>query len=356
MIENNRLLKAIFREKVDRTPVWIMRQAGRYLPEYRRLRTKVTDFLTLCKTPHLACEVTLQPIQRYPLDAAIVFSDILTIPDALGLGLHFIEQEGPCFQKPIRSANDIRQLPSIDPETELDYVMNAIRLTKAELANKIPLIGFAGSPWTLATYMVEGKSSKQFTEIKRLLYSEPSLLEQLLQHLTHVTADYLNAQINAGVDAVMLFDTWGGLLSPEHYLRYSLSYMQAIIQKINLSQTPRTVPIILFSKNAGSHLANMADSGCHVIGLDWCADLQHARKTVGHKVALQGNLDPTALYGNKEQIRSEVMKVLSAYGSGPGHIFNLGHGILPDISPEKVDYMIEAVHEFSPDLIEGVQR
>ena len=348
MIENNRLLKAIFREKTDRTPVWIMRQAGRYLPEYRHIRNKVNNFLTLCKTPELACEVTLQPIKRYPLDAAIVFSDILTIPDALDLGLHFIEHEGPCFQKPIRTANDIHQLPRIDPEIDLGYVMDTIRLTKAALANKIPLIGFAGSPWTLATYMIEGKSSKQFTEIKRLLYSDPSLLEQLLQHLTQATVDYLNAQIKAGVDAVMLFDTWGGLLSPEHYLRYSLSYMQAIIKKINSIQTNRVVPIILFTKNAGAHLEYMAESGCHAIGLDWCADLQQARKTVGHKVALQGNLDPTALYGNKEQIRSEVMKVLTAYGSGSGHIFNLGHGILPDVPPEKVDYMIEAIHEFSP--------
>jgi len=345
---NDRFLKALAHQKLDRTPIWIMRQAGRYLPEYRELRNKVKDFLTLCKTPELATRVTLQPVQRFPLDAAIVFSDILTIPDALGLGLHFVENEGPQFRRPLRTAKDIEQLPKIDPETELRYVMDTIRMTKHELSTRLPLIGFAGSPWTLATYMVEGKGSKQFNEIKRLLYCEPALLHQLLSHLTQATIDYLNAQIAAGVDALMIFDTWGGLLSQTHYFSYSLNYMQKIIQALLLKQPHKKIPIILFTKNGGLHLDEMAETGCDAIGLDWLADLQHARQRVGHRVALQGNLDPATLYANQPTIRSEVANVLRAYGKGSGHIFNLGHGIPPDVHPDKVGFLIEAIHELSP--------
>jgi len=350
VLDNDRLLRALLRKPVDRTPVWIMRQAGRYLPEYRAIRKKIKDFLTLCKTPELATEITLQPIERFPLDAAIIFSDILTIPDAFGLGLQFIEGEGPRFQKTVRSLDAVRALPRIDPEVELRYVMDAIRFTQQSLASRLPLLGFSGSPWTLATYMVEGKSSKQFTEVKRLLFQNPTLLHQLLSHLTSAVTDYLNAQIAAGVDAVMIFDTWGGLLSPTQYAEFSLDYMKQIVNNLNrvhhLKQAK--IPVILFTKNGGLHLDGLVETGCDAIALDWTADLHRARQQVGSKVALQGNLDPSALYGSPLSIYHAVRQILDQFGQGTGHVFNLGHGIHPDIDPEHVSAMIEAVRDLSP--------
>lgn len=348
MLVNDRLIRAIFRQKVDRTPVWMMRQAGRYLPEYREVRKKAGDFLSLCKNPELACQVTLQPIERYPLDAAIIFSDILTIPDAFGLGLQFVEGEGPCFNNPIRTSQAITSLPQLNSEVELAYVMDAIRMTKKALGNKIPLIGFAGSPWTLACYMIEGSASKNFNEIKRFLYRDPLLLHQLLIHLSHATTDYLNAQVNAGVDVLMIFDTWGGLLSRSDYLEFSLRYMQKIIQGLKPLQKKQKVPVIIFTKNGGLHLDEISRIGCDAIGLDWMADLQEARQKVGDRVALQGNLDPAALYADPDAIKQSVKRVLESFGQGSGHIFNLGHGISPDVNPSHVAAMIDAVQELSP--------
>lgn len=344
MQHEHRLMKALFRQPVDKTPVWIMRQAGRYLPEYRALRKRVPDFLTLCKTPELACEVTVQPLNRFALDAAIIFSDILTIPDAYGLGLHFVENEGPIFKNPIRTLSDIEQLPILDPEQELGYVMNAVKMTKSALSNKVPLIGFAGSPWTIATYMIEGKSSKNFSKIKSWVYGNADALHKLLNHLSTTIIDYLNSQIAAGADVVMLFDTWGGILGHTEYLEFSLQYMQKIVLGI---KNIKTVPIILFTKNGGQHIIDMANTGCDAIGLDWTADLTLAKQSVGHKVALQGNLDPAILYADSKRIQYEVKKVLQQFGSGAGHIFNLGHGIYPDVDPDKVTIMIETVHNYS---------
>lgn len=342
MNTQHRLIKALFREPVDCTPVWIMRQAGRYLPEYRQLRAEAKSFLALAKTPEWACRATLQPIARFPLDAAIIFSDILTIPDALGLGLHFREGEGPQFERPLRTEADIRALGTVDPEIELRYVMDAIRMTVHELDDKVPLIGFAGSPWTLATYMVEGGASKQFDIIRSMLYQDPKALHTLLEHLRHTITQYLNAQIKAGASAVMLFDTWGGILSKDHYLAFSLHYMQGIIEGLQ-----RGVPVIVFTKNGGQHLTEIAGTGCTAIGLDWLANLKEAKRLVGHQVALQGNLDPAALYGDATCVQAEVKKVLAQFDGDTGHIFNLGHGIHPDVQPEKVAVMIESVHNFS---------
>jgi uroporphyrinogen decarboxylase len=340
----HRLIRALFRQPVDRTPVWIMRQAGRYLPEYLEVRKKAKDFLTLCKTPELACQVTLQPLSRFPLDAAIIFSDILTIPDAFNMGLYFAEGEGPRFLKPICNAADIVKLPDLDPEIELRYVMDAIRMAKRELNNKVPLIGFAGSPWTIATYMIEGQSSKSFSKIKKMLYSEPKLLHQLLSKLSTNITRYINAQIMAGADAVMLFDTWGGILSYENYLEFSLQYMEDIVKNTLRVNGDKKVPIILFTKNSGQALEAIAATGCDALGIDWTTSLSRARHLVGMKVALQGNLDPAVLYAEPDCIQKEVNRVLAEYGSGSGHVFNLGHGINPDTDPEKLATMINAVH------------
>lgn len=336
----HRLIRAFLREPVDMTPVWLMRQAGRYLPEYRETRKKAGNFLTLCKTPELACEVTLQPLQRFALDGAIIFSDILTIPDAMGLGLHFVENEGPQFSQPLKTAHDIQALKIPDPETELRYVMDAIRVTKKELHDRVPLIGFAGSPWTLATYMIEGGSSKNFSKAKKMLYESPTLMKQLLDTLAKSITLYLKAQIAAGADAVMIFDTWGGTLSTEAYLEFSLSYMQQIVSELDK-------PSIIFTKNGGQWLEAMADSGANVIGLDWTTNIGTARKRIGNKVALQGNLDPSILYASPECIREECKKILTSYGNHPGHIFNLGHGILPDVPFEHVSVLVDTVHELS---------
>lgn len=346
-IKNDLLLKSIKKQNIDRTPIWLMRQAGRYLPEYQAVRKQAGDFLSLCKNPQLACEVTLQPLDRFDLDAAIIFSDILTIPDAMGCGLEFIEHEGPIFQFPIKNLQDIHKLHNVEPEEDLSYVMQAIELTQKELQGKVPLIGFSGSPWTIATYMVEGGTSKNFSCIKKLLYQDPQILHLLLEKLTITAIDYLNAQIRAGVNVVMIFDTWGGILSPHNYQNFSLQYMQKILSSLTLSSTGEKIPTILFTKNGGLWLDKISESGCDVIGLDWTIDIGKARQEVGAKVALQGNLDPTVLYGKPEQITAEVKRILSAYGEGSGHIFNLGHGILPDVPIENVTVLVNSVHELS---------
>lgn len=345
MSPQHRLLKALRREPVDKTPIWIMRQAGRYLPEYRQMRIKAKNFMHLCKTPELACEATLQPIRRFPLDAAIIFSDILTIPDSMGLGLHFIENEGPRFEHPITSMADINALPIPDTHLELHYVIEAIRLVKHELDDKLPLIGFAGSPWTLATYMIEGGASKSFNVIKKWLFQEPRSLHKLLEKLTIAVTNYLRAQIEAGADAVMLFDTWGGILTPDDYQLFSLNYMTKIIANIQ-QQFAENIPIILFTKNGGQWLETIANSGANALGLDWTIPIGKARQQVGHKVALQGNMDPATLYASPTRIAMEAKRILTDYGKLPGHIFNLGHGILPDTPIESVSALVDAVHQF----------
>ncbi|PPK50271.1 uroporphyrinogen decarboxylase [Marinobacter persicus] len=347
-LKNDRFLRALMRQPVDRTPVWMMRQAGRYLPEYRATRAKAGDFLSLCKNTPLACEVTLQPLERYPLDAAILFSDILTIPDALGLGLYFETGEGPKFRNVIRSEADVAALPKMNAETDLDYVMNAVSTIRRELNGRVPLIGFSGSPWTLATYMIEGGSSKTFSEAKKLMYGQPEVMHRLLDHLADSVIDYLNGQIKAGAQTVQIFDTWGGVLSHWAYEEFSLRYMRKIVAGLTRESEGRHVPVILFTKNGGQWLETIADSGCDAVGLDWTTDIANARARVGDKVALQGNMDPAMLYAPKERIREEVAYILERYGSGPGHIFNLGHGITPDVDPEHAGAFIEAVVELSP--------
>jgi len=348
MISSSRLIKALKRQPVDRSPLWIMRQAGRYLPEYRAIRESTGgSFLKMCKNPEIACEVTLQPLKRFDLDAAIIFSDILTIPDAMGLGLHFIAEGGPQFEFPVRDIKAIEQLPTLDPNTDLQYVMQAIALVK-QSSLQVPLIGFCGSPWTVATYMVEGKSSRTFSTIKSMLYQDPQSLLALLSKLTRASCDYLHAQILAGVDVCMIFDTWGGVLSGAAYRQFSLHFMQEIVSYLKSHALTKHIPIILFTKQGGQWLEDIAETGCDAIGIDWTQDLHHARSRVGEKVALQGNLDPTILYASNERIGQEVKSLLAAYGTGSGHIVNLGHGIYPDISPEKVQVMIEAVHQYSP--------
>lgn len=346
-LRNDRLLRALLRQPVDTTPVWIMRQAGRYLPEYRATRSRAGSFKTLCQTPELACEVTLQPLARFALDAAILFSDILVIPDAMGLGLYFIEGEGPRFAHPVRSSAAINQLTAPDPEIELQYVMDAVRLVRRELAGSVPLIGFAGSPWTLATYMVEGGASKDFAQVKGLLFEQPALLKRLLTVIAESVTLYLNAQIAAGAQVVMIFDTWGGVLTPSHYREFSLDYMHRIVDGLTRKHQGQRVPLILFTKGGGAWLEAIASTGCDAIGLDWTVAIDEARQRVGAQVALQGNLDPCALYASPQRIRAEVARVLVDYGSGAGHIFNLGHGIHPQIDPEHVRVLVDAVHELS---------
>jgi uroporphyrinogen decarboxylase len=346
-LKNDRLLRALLCQPVDVTPVWVMRQAGRYLPEYRATREKAGNFMTLCTTPELACEVTLQPLRRFALDAAILFSDILTVPDAMGLELFFEEGEGPRFRKPLRSEADIANLPVPDPETELRYVMDAVRLIRRELAGAVPLIGFSGSPWTLATYMVEGGGSRDFSIVKKMLFDQPALLHRLLDVVTRAVIQYLNAQIAAGAQAVMVFDTWGGVLTPRDYRAFSLGYMTRIVQGLTREHEGRRVPAILFTKNGGQWLEDLADAGGDALGLDWTTDLKEARARVGRRVALQGNMDPSLLYASTARIREEVGEILGGYGSGSGHVFNLGHGIHPHIEPDKVAALVDAVHELS---------
>jgi uroporphyrinogen decarboxylase len=347
-LKNDRFLRALSRQPVDRTPVWMMRQAGRYLPEYRATRARAGSFLQLCKAPELACEVTLQPLERYPLDAAILFSDILTVPDAMGLGLSFGEGEGPRFKRTIACDADVAALATPDMETELGYVMDAVRLIRRELDGRVPLIGFSGSPWTVATYMVEGGTSKNFSRIKGMLYDKPALLHQLLERVTRTTIDYLNAQVAAGAQAVMVFDTWGSILTPKTYHSFSLDYMQRIVDGVTREADGRKVPVVLFTKGGGPWLEAMAATGCDALGVDWTTDIGEARARVGDRVALQGNLDPAVLYASPEVIREEVRQVLESYGPGSGHVFNLGHGIHPEVKPEHAGAMIEAVVELSP--------
>jgi len=347
-LKNDFFLRALLREPTPYTPVWMMRQAGRYLPEYRATRAKAGDFLTLCQTPELACEVTLQPIDRYPLDAAILFSDILTIPHAMGLGLKFETGEGPVIEKPVRSASDVAQLKKPDVSRELRYVTDAVSLIRKELNGRVPLIGFAGSPWTVATYCVEGGSSRDFARIKGMMYEDPKSLHHLLSVLTEITLDYLNAQIAAGAQAVMVFDTWGSVLTPTTYREFSLQYMSRIVDGLQRKAEGRVVPRVLFTKGAGPSIGDIAKTNCDAVGVDWTTDLSDARRMVQDKKALQGNLDPCVLYSSPDRIREQVAKVLASYGHGHGHVFNLGHGIHPTVNPDHAGAMIKAVHELSP--------
>ena len=346
-LKNDRYLRALLRQPVDFTPVWMMRQAGRYLPEYRAIRAEAGDFMSLCRNPELACEVTLQPLRRYALDAAILFSDILTIPDAMGLGLSFGQGEGPRFAKPIASMRDVQQLPIPDPEGELGYVMAAVRTIRKALDGAVPLIGFSGSPWTLATYMVEGGSSKSFGKIKQMMVREPETLHALLGKLAQSVILYLNAQIAAGAQSVMIFDTWGGVLSTPAYQAFSLSYMQQIIEGLVRVQDGQRVPVTLFTKGGGQWLEMMAATGCDALGLDWSTSIADARARVGDKVALQGNMDPAMLYGAPAQIEAEVARILAEFGQGEGHVFNLGHGISQDVDPQAPEVFVDAVHRLS---------
>ncbi|WP_040977328.1 uroporphyrinogen decarboxylase [Necropsobacter massiliensis] len=347
ILKNDRYLKALLREPVDMTPVWMMRQAGRYLPEYRATRGQAGDFMALCRDADLACEVTLQPLRRYALDAAILFSDILTVPDAMGLGLSFGAGEGPKFARPIDSRRAVEHLPIPDPEQELQYVMNAVRTIRRELNGAVPLIGFSGSPWTLATYMVEGGSSKTFGIIKKMLYCEPHLLHQLLDKLAHAVSLYLNAQIKAGAQAVMIFDTWGGVLAAREYREFSLQYMHRIVDNLIREHDGRKVPVTLFTKGGGLWLEAIAETGCDAVGLDWTVNLTEARARIGHKVALQGNMDPCVLYAPAERIEEEVQRILADFGEGAGHVFNLGHGIHQDVPSESPKILVDAVHRYS---------
>ncbi|TGG91272.1 uroporphyrinogen decarboxylase [Natronospirillum operosum] len=349
VLHNDRFLRALAREPVDRTPIWMMRQAGRYLPEYRASRAQAGDFMSLCRNADLACEVTLQPLERYPLDAAILFSDILTIPDAMGLGLYFETGEGPKFRHVVRSAADVEALPALNAETDLDYVIRAVSTIRSALNGRVPLIGFSGSPWTLATYMIEGGSSKDFPHAKGMLYSDPDTLHALLGRLATAVTDYLNAQIRAGAQAVQIFDTWGGALAHNAYTEFSLAYMQRIVDGLIRTHDGRRVPVILFTKGAGQWLEAMADTGADALGLDWTTDIGQARARVGDRVALQGNMDPAVLYASPEAIRAEVRRILSSYGQGSGHVFNLGHGITPSVDPEHARAFIETVVDFSPE-------
>jgi uroporphyrinogen decarboxylase len=347
-LKNDTFIRTLLKQPVERTPIWMMRQAGRYLPEYREIREQAGSFMNLCTNPELACEVTLQPLRRFDFDAAILFSDILTIPDAMGLGLYFTEGEGPKFKNPVRTEADIKKLPIPDPNTDLRYVVDAVRLIRKALQGSVPLIGFSGSPWTLATYMVEGSSSKSFQKIKSLMFNQPALLHTMLDKLAQAVAAYLNAQIEAGAQAVMLFDTWGGMLTTEDYNEFSLYYAKQVRALLKTEVAGQKIPTILFTKGGGQWLETMADAGYDALGLDWQTDIQQARDRVGNRVALQGNMDPVALYAQPEIITEKVKTILHKFGSGSGHVFNLGHGILPDINPDHVKAMVDAVHQYSP--------
>ena len=342
LLKNDLFLRACRREPVERTPVWIMRQAGRYLPEYRAIRDKV-DFLTLCKTPELASEVTIQPVDIIGVDAAIIFSDILVIPEAMGMELQITEGKGPVFNRPIRNENDANALSEIDPFMDLSYVLDAVALTKKNLNGKVPLIGFSGSPWTLLTYMVEGRGSKSFSNVKKLIYNNPRLAHKILNKLADAVSLYLSAKIEAGADAVQIFDTWGGILSQHDFEEFSLRYVEMIISNIKRNNEP----VIFFPKGVHYKLKKLSKCGADVIGFDWTMDLGKVKKRIGDKVALQGNLDPTVLYSSEEKIKEEIIRILDSFGEGSGHIFNLGHGILPDVDPEKAKALVRFVKEES---------
>ncbi|HEX5755937.1 MAG TPA: uroporphyrinogen decarboxylase [Arenimonas sp.] len=352
MLQNDRFLRALRREPVDRTPVWLMRQAGRYLPEYRATRARAGSFMGLATNPELACEVTLQPLERYSLDAAILFSDILTVPDAMGLGLYFADGEGPKFERPVRSVADIERLAVPDMDRELRYVMDAVRVIRRELAGRVPLIGFSGSPWTLACYMVEGGGSDNFARIKAMALNEPAALHRLLTVVTDAVIAYLAAQHAAGAQALQVFDTWGGVLAPHLYREFSLPYLTRIAAELPRGEGSERAPLILFGKGNAPYLEELAASGCEGLGVDWTVSLGEARRRTGGKVALQGNLDPATLYASPEAIRSEVRRALDDYaaangGSRAGHVFNLGHGLSPDMDPAHIGVLVDAVHEFS---------
>jgi len=346
-LKNDRFLRALLKQPVDMTPVWMMRQAGRYLPEYRATREKAGSFMDLCKNPELACEVTIQPLDRFPLDAAILFSDILTIPDAMNLGLSFGAGEGPKFERPIQTEADVKKLFVPDMGSDLKYVMDAVSTIRKELDGRVPLIGFSGSPWTLATYMVEGGGTKEFGKVKGMMFDRPDLMHSILDVLARSVIEYLNAQIAAGAQAVMIFDTWGGILTPRDYKEFSLRYMAQIVDGLTREAEGRRVPVIMFTKNGHCWLEEQAATGVDALGVDWTIDIGEARKRVGDKVALQGNMDPTVLYASPERIRQEVASVLESFGTGEGHVFNLGHGIHPAINPEHAGAFVEAVHELS---------
>ena len=351
-LKHDRFLRALRREAVDRTPVWLMRQAGRYLPEYRETRRQAGSFLGMAKNPEIACEVTLQPLRRFDLDAAILFSDILTIPDAMGLGLYFVEGEGPKFERTVRSAADAAKLGVPDMETDLRYVMDAVRVIRRELDGKVPLIGFSGSPWTLACYMVEGGGSKDFARIKAMALNEPAALHQLLSVNTDAVIAYLSAQRAAGAQALQVFDTWGGVLSPAMYRAFSLPYLQRIARELDRGAGGEKTPLILFGKGTAAYLEDLAASGAEGVGVDWLVELGDAARRTQGKVALQGNLDPATLYGAPDAIRHEVRRALDSYrdgngGSREGHVFNLGHGMSPDMNPDHVGVLVDEVHAHS---------
>jgi len=348
-LQNNTLLRALLRQPTPYTPVWLMRQAGRYLPEYRATRMRAGSFLGIAKNPDLAVEVTLQPLERYPLDAAILFSDILTVPDAMGLGLYFVDGDGPKFERPLRDEQSVLALRAPDMG-DLQYVFDTVTKTRIALNGKVPLIGFSGSPWTLACYMVEGGGSRDFQTVKAMLYDRPDLMQHILETNTTAVAAYLNAQIDAGAQAVMIFDTWGGILADGIYQQFSLRYMQQVAQQLQREKDGARIPLIVYTKGGGLWLDDIANIGADAIGLDWTVNLAGARQRVGHQVALQGNLDPSVLFSRPEKIRAEVGAVLSSFGepeTGTGHVFNLGHGISQFTPPEAVSVMVEAVHELS---------
>ncbi len=347
MLNNDTFIRALLRQPTDYTPIWLMRQAGRYLPEYNATRKQAGSFLTLCKTPSLATEVTLQPLERFPLDAAILFSDILTIPDAMGLGLYFAEGEGPKFQRPVRDEGDVARLRVPDPAGELRYVTDAISEIRRALQQRLPLIGFAGSPYTLACYMIEGGASDDFRVTKGMLYRRPDLLHRILATNAAAVAAYLNAQIDAGVHAIMLFDTWGGNLSHAAYQEFSLRYLEQVLATVKRECDGRRVPAIVFTKGGGAWLEKIAAIGCDCVGIDWSTDIGAARQRIGSRAALQGNLDPAVLLSSPDIIRREAGAVLSAFGPGPGHVFNLGHGVSQFTPPENVAALVSAVHQLS---------
>ena len=345
--KNDTFLRALLKQPVPYTPIWIMRQAGRYLPEYNQTRARAGNFLALCKNPDYATEVTLQPIARFGLDAAILFSDILTIPDAMGLGLYFAEGEGPKFERPLREEWAIRDLTAPDPDTHLRYVLDAVSQIRKALNNEIPLIGFSGSPFTLACYMVEGGGSDDFRTLKTMLYQRPELLHHILQVNAKAVTDYLNAQIQAGAQAVQIFDTWGGMLSSNAYEKFSLAYLRQVVSGLIRNHDGERVPCIVFTKSGGIWLEKIAAIGCDAVGLDWTCDIGEARKRVGGNISLQGNMDPMVLFSDPAAIRKEVQRILVSYGSGSGHVFNLGHGISQFTPPENVAALVDAVHELS---------
>jgi uroporphyrinogen decarboxylase len=349
-LKNDILLRALAREPTEYTPIWLMRQAGRYLPEYNATRTKAGSFLKLAKTPSLATEVALQPLERFPLDAAILFSDILTVPDAMGLGLYFAEGEGPRFERPLRDEAAIARLAAPDPTVELRYVLDAVRETRGALAGRVPLIGFSGSPYTLACYMIEGSGSDDWRAVKEMLYSRPDLLHRILEVNARAVADYLNAQIEAGAQVVMLFDTWGGNLTAAGYEEFSLAYSRRVLAKLRREADGRRVPSILFTRGGGVWLESIAASGCDAVGLDWTVNAAEARRSIGNKVALQGNLDPAVLTAPADRVREQARRVLDAFGAAPGHVFNLGHGISPQARVDAVEALVDEVRTYSTQI------